>query len=132
MAFTSFEYYLFLPIVFLLYWLVFNRDKQWQNSCLLVASLLFYGWWDWRFLGLLLVTAFSSFYGGLYMNRCDRDRSPPLYLLSGLCRHNSGILSMLEPFVTHNLTDNSLGGVSTITQQRVFLPYIPRFKDCRG
>ena len=39
-----------------------------------------------------------------------RDRYQRLYMLSGLYRHNSGILSMLEPFVTHNLTDNSLGG----------------------
>lgn len=74
MAFTSFEYYLFLPIVFLLYWLVSHRGKLWQNSCLLAASLFFYGWWNWRFLGLLLMTAFSSFLGGLWMGRCEEKR----------------------------------------------------------
>ena len=74
MAFTSIEFFLFLPIVFLLYWLAFNRSKQWQNCCLLAASLLFYGWWDWRFLGLLLITAFSTFLGGLWMGRSEEKR----------------------------------------------------------
>ena len=33
MLFNSFEFLLFLPIVFLLYWFVFNRSLKWQNVC---------------------------------------------------------------------------------------------------
>ncbi len=91
MAFTSFEYYLFLPIVFLLYWLVFNKDKQWQNICLLAASLFFYGWWDWRFLGLLLLTAFSTYLGGLWMGRCKEKRKR-WWVSFGVILLNVGIL----------------------------------------
>ena len=57
MLFNSIEFALFLPIVFLFYWLL-KKSRQSQNILLLVASYVFYGWWDWRFLSLI---AFSSF-----------------------------------------------------------------------
>ena len=52
MLFNSFEFMLFLPIVFLLYWFVF-KPRRLQNLFLVVASYVFYGWWDWRFLCLI-------------------------------------------------------------------------------
>ena len=57
MLFNSIEFGIFLPIVFILYWFVFNKNIKLQNLYLLVVSYIFYGWWDWRFLGLI---AFSS------------------------------------------------------------------------
>lgn len=51
--FNSFDYALFLPIVFGLYWIRFQNSIKWQNSLLLGASFLFYGFWDYRFLALL-------------------------------------------------------------------------------
>lgn len=57
MLFNSIEYLIFLPLVFLLYWFVFNKRHVLQNLFLIAAGLLFYGWWDWRFLILLLFTA---------------------------------------------------------------------------
>ncbi len=56
MLFNSLEFSIFLPIVFVLYWFT-NRDLKAQNTLLLLASYLFYGWWDWRFLSLIF---FSS------------------------------------------------------------------------
>lgn len=56
MTFQSLEYLIFFPIVFILYWTVFRRSKNLQNGLVVAASLVFYGWWDWRFLGLLLLT----------------------------------------------------------------------------
>lgn len=47
MLFNSFEFLLFLPIVFLLYWYVF-RKRYGQNLLIVLASYVFYGWWDWR------------------------------------------------------------------------------------
>lgn len=91
MAFTSFEYYLFLPIVFLLYWLVSHRGKLWQNGCLIASSLFFYGWWDWRFLALLLVTAFSTFNGGKWISRCE-DKRKRWWISFGVILLNVGIL----------------------------------------
>ncbi|MCD8298156.1 MAG: MBOAT family protein, partial [Opitutae bacterium] len=50
MLFNSIEFALFLPVVFLLYWFVFNRSVKVQNLFVVAASYVFYGWWDWRFL----------------------------------------------------------------------------------
>lgn len=57
MLFNSFEFAIFLPIVFLLYWFVFNQSIKIQNAFLLLVGYIFYGWWDWRFLFLI---AFST------------------------------------------------------------------------
>ena len=53
MLFNSLTYAIFLPIVFAIYWSLWNNYK-WQNIFLLLASYVFYTWWDWRFLGLLV------------------------------------------------------------------------------
>ena len=63
MLFNSFEFLFFLPIVFLFYWFVFKRLK-WQNLFLVIASYVFYGWWDWRFLILIALTTFFSYISG--------------------------------------------------------------------
>jgi len=57
MLFNSIAFAVFLPLVFAGYWLLNQRPLRLQNAFLLVASYVFYGWWDWRFLFLL---AFSS------------------------------------------------------------------------
>ena len=56
MLFNSPEFLVFLPIVFGLYWFVTHRHLRAQNLLLLVASYIFYGWWDWRFLGLIALS----------------------------------------------------------------------------
>jgi D-alanyl-lipoteichoic acid acyltransferase DltB (MBOAT superfamily) len=57
MLFNSIDFAIFLPIVFLLYWYVFAHPVRSQNILLIVTGCVFYGWWDWRFLGLLFFTA---------------------------------------------------------------------------
>ncbi len=68
MLFTSAEFLVFLPLVFALYWLLAHRLK-WQNLLVVVASYVFYGWWDWRFLLLIAFTSACSFAFGLLINR---------------------------------------------------------------
>ena len=65
MLFNSFSFLLFLPIVFLLYWFVFNKHVRLQNSFIVLVSYVFYGWWDWRFLSLIAFTTFCSWFSGL-------------------------------------------------------------------
>ena len=50
MLFNSIDFAVFLPIVFILYWFVTNKNLKLQNFLIVAASYLFYGWWDWRFL----------------------------------------------------------------------------------
>ncbi|MCD8283646.1 MAG: MBOAT family protein, partial [Opitutae bacterium] len=69
MLFNSIEFALFLPVVFLLYWFVFNRSVKVQNLFVVAASYIFYGWWDWRFLLLIAFTSFCSWGSGLLIER---------------------------------------------------------------
>ena len=69
MLFNSIEFAVFLPIVFLLYWFVFGKSVKWQNLFVVVASYVFYGWWDWRFLFLIAFTSFCSWGSGLLIEK---------------------------------------------------------------
>lgn len=69
MLFTSISFLLFLPIVFAVYWLL-HRHLNWQNVWLVVASYAFYGWWDPRFLCLIILTSLCSYAFGLLIERC--------------------------------------------------------------
>ena len=73
MLFNSFEFMVFLPIVFMLYWFVF-RGRQWQNLLVVMASYTFYGWWDWRFLFLIALTSIFSFGSGLLIEYYHQNR----------------------------------------------------------
>ena len=73
MLFNSFEFMIFLPVVFLLYWFVF-RGRRWQNMLVLVASYVFYGWWDWRFLLLIAFTSLCSYGSGVLLERFEGHR----------------------------------------------------------
>ena len=81
MLFNSIEFALFLPIVFLLCWFVFDyalrrckRQLWWQNLFVLVASYVFYGWWDWKFLLLIALTTLCSYGSGLLIVKaCERQ-----------------------------------------------------------
>ncbi len=64
---------MFLPIVFLLYWLVF-KPLRWQNLFVVAASYLFYGWWDWRFLILIAITTLCSFASGPLLEKLEGQR----------------------------------------------------------
>ncbi len=80
MLFNSFEFLLFLPIVFILYWFVFNKKLSLQNGLLLVSSYVFYGWWDWRFLFLLVFSTGLDFYTGLKIYDAKSDKSKKIWL----------------------------------------------------
>ena len=91
MLFNSIQFALFFPIVFLLYWFVFDRfisKSKWQlwlqNAFVVVASYVFYGWWDWRFLLLIAFTSFCSWGSGMLMQRVENQQIDPN--LTGGCK----------------------------------------------
>lgn len=61
MLFNSIDFAIFLPIVFVLYWFLFNKHIRLQNALIVVASYIFYGWWDWRFLSLILFSTLVDY-----------------------------------------------------------------------
>ena len=102
MLFNSFEYLLFIPIVFLLYWFVFDyalrRCKHqllWQNLFVVIASYVFYGWWDWRFLILIAITTFLSFLSGLGIEYARSQRGRKALMIANIVV-NLGILGIYK------------------------------------
>ena len=75
MFFNSLAFAIFLPIVFFLYWFVFNKTKSTQNALLIVASYYFYSCWDWRFLFLLVFSTFLDFYTGIQIEKGKSEKS---------------------------------------------------------
>jgi alginate O-acetyltransferase complex protein AlgI len=69
MLFNSLEFPIFLIAFFLLYWSVFRRNLVWQNALIWVASYVFYGWWDWRFLALIAASTWVDFMVGIRIAR---------------------------------------------------------------
>lgn len=83
MLFNSVAFAVFLAIVLPLYYVL---DHRWQNRMLLVASYVFYGWWDWRFLFLLWFSTIVDYTVARRMGalREDRKRRRLMWLSVGL------------------------------------------------
>ena len=70
----------FLPIVFLIYWAIGyarindSLKLRLQNAFVVIASYVFYGWWDWRFLILIAFTSFCSWSSGLLIDKSRETR----------------------------------------------------------
>jgi D-alanyl-lipoteichoic acid acyltransferase DltB (MBOAT superfamily) len=62
--FNSIDFAFFLPLVFILYWFFTHKNLKLQNLLIVVASYVFYGWWDWRFLTLIVFSTFVDYVVG--------------------------------------------------------------------
>ena len=95
MLFNSYAFLVFLPIVFLLYWFVF-RGRRWQNLLVVIASYVFYGWWDWRFLLLIALTSLCSYWSGLLLERYEGHRRKQRMVSATNIVLNIGILGVFK------------------------------------
>jgi D-alanyl-lipoteichoic acid acyltransferase DltB (MBOAT superfamily) len=94
MLFNSFEFFLFVPVVFTLYWFFFNKSLTLQNLLLLIASCFFYGWFSWKFLILLIACIFLDFLYGFGVNSTNKRKSKTYLILSVL--NNLSILFVFK------------------------------------
>ncbi|MBJ7879147.1 MBOAT family O-acyltransferase [Gelidibacter salicanalis] len=69
MLFNSIDFALFLPIIFILYWFVTNKNLKLQNLLIVFSSYVFYGWWDWRFLSLILFSTIIDYLIGISLTK---------------------------------------------------------------
>ncbi|MEA2042355.1 MAG: MBOAT family O-acyltransferase, partial [Bacteroidota bacterium] len=97
MLFNSFEFAIFLPIVFLIYWFLLNKNLKLQNSFLILASYFFYGWWDWRFLLLIIFSSSIDFLAGLGMAKYKENNKRKLLLVLSILV-NLGFLGFFKYF----------------------------------
>lgn len=94
MLFNSLSFALFLPIAFAFYWAL-GKSTRWQNRMLLVASYVFYGWWDWRFLFLIASCSLVNFLAGRYIHKSQRIVARRLWL-AGACVVSLGALGVFK------------------------------------
>lgn len=124
MVFNSFEFGIFLPIVLLAYWYIFSKSATKQNLFLLAASWFFYAWWDWRFLGLLILAGMISY---LSATRIDIAQNNPFarraWLLFGILS-NLGVLGVFKyyDFFAQSFADVFLAGNSEGMLLNLILP----------
>ena len=95
MLFNSIDFAIFLPIVFILYWFVTNKNLKAQNLLIVAASYLFYGWWDWRFLSLILFSTIVDYTVGS-MLRNEENNSKRKILLWVSIIVNLGFLGFFK------------------------------------
>ena len=94
MLFNSLEYLIFLPVVFIIYWLLKNSYKK-QNILLLISSYIFYGWWDYRFLSLIIFSSFLDYFVGQKIEAAIGDKNKKRWLLVSLFS-NLGLLGVFK------------------------------------
>ncbi len=73
MLFNSIDFAIFLPIVFILYWFVLNKNLKLQNLLIVISSYLFYGWWDWKFLSLIFFSTIVDYLIGVSLLKEQRQ-----------------------------------------------------------
>ncbi len=106
MLFNSLDFAIFLPIVFLLYWFVAQKNLKLQNALIVLASYVFYGWWDWRFLSLIIFSTVVDYLVGQKL-RTEVKQSKRKVLLWTSILVNLGFLGFFKyyNFFLENFVD---------------------------
>ncbi len=97
MLFPTFTFHLFFLLVFAIVWSI-KRDNEWRKIVILVTSWFFYGWWDWRFVALLIASGFLNWGAAQLILRSDADeRARKIWLWVGVVA-NLAILATFKYF----------------------------------
>ena len=91
MVFNSLPFVLFFLIFFFLYWFAFKGNYKLQNILVLGGSYFFYGWWDWRFLFLLIGVSALNFLLGIYIDKTESTARKKWLLYIGLLQGIGGL-----------------------------------------
>ncbi len=92
MLFNTLQFAIFFFIVYLLYLVL---SHKWQNRMLLIASCIFYGAWNWKFLFLLFLTIGVDYFIGLKIHETEKIRKRKILLAASIFI-NLGILGVFK------------------------------------
>ncbi|MBI9067040.1 MAG: MBOAT family protein [Salinivirgaceae bacterium] len=95
MVFNSSAFAVFIITVFAIYWTILKNHIKLQNTFLLIASYVFYGWWDWRFLSLIFISSLSDFIIGLKLGTTDNLKKAKVLVTLSVAI-NLGILGFFK------------------------------------
>ncbi|WP_299215943.1 MBOAT family O-acyltransferase [uncultured Dokdonia sp.] len=125
MLFNSIDFALFLPIVFLIYWGIVQKSISVQNVFIILASYTFYGWWDWRFLFLILTSTLVDYFVGLGLKKQESQKRRKALLGLSIAT-NIGILVFFKYY--NFFLDNFVNAFSlfgkeiSVTSLQIILP----------
>jgi len=125
MLFNSIEFVIFLLVVFPTYWFILHKNLKIQNLLIVVASYVFYGWWDYRFLALIIFSTVLDFFIGTMLKKENKERNRKLLLWSSLLV-NLGFLGVFKYY--NFFMDNLILAFSSIgvelheTSLQIILP----------
>ncbi|MGD8362957.1 MAG: MBOAT family O-acyltransferase, partial [Gemmatimonadota bacterium] len=123
MLFNSFTFWIFFALVLGIYW---RLDQKAQNRFLLLASYVFYGWWDWRFLSLILISTLVDYSVGLRLGSADTDEARKKRLLALSVSVNLGLLGVFKyaGFFVESAASvlEALGFQANLPSLRIILP----------
>jgi alginate O-acetyltransferase complex protein AlgI len=92
--FNSYVFILaFLPLTLLAWWTI--RGHRARLVALTLASYLFYGWWDYRFIPLMVLSTTADYLAGLRIHRSESSRARKTWLVA-LLVFNLGILAIFK------------------------------------
>lgn len=124
MLFNSLPFAVFLPIVFAVYWALHNSLRS-QNIMLLTASYIFYGWWDARFLSLIVASTVVDYLLGQYLAAATNALKRKLLLTASMI-FNLGLLGVFKyyNFFMENFMEiaNSVGLHTNPVLLKIALP----------
>ena len=95
MLFNSIEFALFLPLVFIAYWFIAPKNLKAQNIIILLSSYVFYGWWDWRFLILIIFSSAIDYSIRLKLSETTNQKNRKLLLYTSIFV-NLGLLGFFK------------------------------------
>tara|TARA_R100000935_G_scaffold1517_1_gene4873 strand:+ start:54448 stop:55899 length:1452 start_codon:yes stop_codon:yes gene_type:complete len=112
MLFNSLDFAVFLPVVFLLYWFVARKKLTYQNLLVVAASYVFYGWWDYRFLSLIIFSTVLDYSLALRLKKTNKTSQRKLLLWSSVLVNLGflGIFKYYNFFVDNFITAFTLLG----------------------
>ena len=111
MYFNSIVFAIFFVLVFGLYWFVLQKRLKLQNALLLISSYVFYGWWDYRFLSLIIISSLVDFLVGMKMQESQKRTNKRVLLAISLVV-NLGLLFFFKYF--NFFTDSLVSAFSGI------------------
>src|SRR6056300_856527 len=114
MLFNSLDFAVFLPIVFALYWFVTNQNLKLQNALIVAASYVFYGWWDWRFLSLIIFSTLVDYSIGRRLKNEEKQSTRKILLWTSIIV-NLGFLGFFKYY--NFFLDNFVAAFSFFGQE---------------
>jgi alginate O-acetyltransferase complex protein AlgI len=119
MLFNSFSFLIFLPVVFILYWFIFNKSLKWQNLLILFSSYVFYGWWSEKFLVLLIFSTCLDYLYGFGVASTNKRKSKTFLWLSVV--NNLGFLGVFKYYNFFSVQFQTVFDLAGIHFNPVFL-----------